>query len=204
MKGNYVRMKKAICLWILFLSVYILSVIVPVKEIFAQEETQGQDVLIENLTYDKEYKAQFETKVRVRFLNKDYYNENLYLSYHVYAGDGETLLSYENQRISIQIEDNCEALMTVPIDLSTILKQSKEEQLIVRFDIVDQENVYWFLDNANINFETCSVYCTIDKGAAALRVLKSGVREHPIILTVNLAFCLLSIAGLIYMRKSKE
>lgn len=194
-------MKKVIHLCILFLPIYFISIILPVKEISAQEEEK--DVMIENLTYDIEYEAQFETKVRVRFLNRDYYNENLYLSYHIYTKDGKTLLSYENQRINIQADDNFEALMKVFIDLSDILKQTKEKEIMVQFDIVDQENVYWFLDNTNIKFDTFSVYCTIDKGAATLRTLKNGVSEHPIILITNLLFSLFLIAGLVYVRKNR-
>lgn len=159
---------------------------------------QDADVVITNMSYEEEFSEKFESKVKICFLNQELYNDNVFLSYHIFDTVGNDLLQYENQRIKIRLDDKGEMECTVAIDLKDILKDS--DAVIVRYDIVDQSNLYWFAANSEIDFSTIDIKCRIDQSSANLRILKNGVTSHPIIFAINLIVAIATIVVVLYVK----
>lgn len=163
------------------------------------QASENAGVIISNLSYDEEYTDTFESTIRIRFFDDELYNDDVYLSYHVYDASGDNLVQYENQRVKINLDEKGEMICTVTLDLKDILRNT--EKVVVRYDIVDQGNLYWFADNSDICFSTISISCEVDQSSANLRTLISGVTVHPIIFTINVLVSLIMIAAIVCVRR---
>ena len=86
------------------------------------------------------------------FVADELYNESIKLSYHIKDRDGN-MLAFENERISLK-DMNFPAEIPVRIDLNELFEKT-DGGLVVAFDLVDEENIYWFADNPerNCDFE---------------------------------------------------
>lgn len=185
-------MKKKI---ILYMNLVLLLFLLPLHVKAAQDA----DVVITNMSYEEEFSEKFESEVKVCFLNKELYNDNVFLSYHIFDASGNDLLQYENQRIKIRLDDKGEMKCTVAIDLEEILKDS--DAVIVRYDIVDQSNLYWFADNSEMGFSTIDIKCRIDRSSANLRTLKNGVMSHPVIFAINFIMAIVMIIVVLFVKR---
>lgn len=188
-------MKKKI---IIYMNMVLLLFLLP---LYARA-VQDADVVITNMSYEEEFSEKFESEVTVCFLNKDLYNDDVFLSYHVFDASGNDLLQYENQRIKIRLDDKGEMKCTIAIDLEEVLRDT--DTVIVRYDIVDQSNLYWFADNSEISLSTIDIKCRIDRSSATIRTLKSGVMSHPIIFAINFVVAIVMVIVLVYMRRKSR
>lgn len=73
------------------------------------------------------------------------YNENVKLSYHIEDVNGNMLV-FENERISVS-GMQLPAEVPIRIDLNGLFAETGISQAVVCFDLVDEENVYWFDNN---------------------------------------------------------
>lgn len=162
-------------------------------------ENENADVIITNLSYEEEFTKQFEVSVKVQFEDESLYNDNVYLSYHVYDALGENLLKYENQRIKIKLDENSQMVCTLAIDLTEVMKNA--DAVVVKYDIVDQANLYWFADKPEVKFSTVKINCELDWGRASLRTLKNGVTTHPLIFLINLIVTISVVGLILYLRR---
>lgn len=162
-------------------------------------ENENADVIITNLSYEEEFTKQFEVNVKVQFEDESLYNDDVYLSYHVYDALEENLLKYENQRIKIKLDENSQMVCTLAIDLTEVMKNA--DAVVVKYDIVDQANLFWFADNPEVKFSTVKINCELDWGMASLRTLKNGVTTHPLIFSINLIVTISVVGLILYLRK---
>lgn len=73
------------------------------------------------------------------------YNENVKLSYHIEDVNGNMLV-FENERISVS-GMQLPAEVPIRIDLNGLFAETGISQAVVCFDLVDEENIYWFGSN---------------------------------------------------------
>ena len=135
----------------------------------------------------------------MQFEDESLYNDDVYLSYHVYDALEENLLKYENQRIKIKLDENSQMVCTLAIDLTEVMKNA--DAVVVKYDIVDQANLFWFADNPEVKFSTVKINCELDWGMASLRTLKNGVTTHPLIFSINLIVTISVVGLILYLRK---
>lgn len=98
---------------------------------------------------------QFEGNVVIHFYDNSLYNENVKLSYHIYDKNNNIIV-FENERIPFVLE-NGKANVNISINLDEIKAIEGLKYCTVRFDLVDEKNVYWFNDNKNISFQTVDI-----------------------------------------------
>ena len=143
---NGIEISKVVCL-ICFL---LFVVIIPPSFAFGDGDTQVRIIADEQNYGD----YGFSCKVTVVFNDLALYNEHVMLSYHVFTPDGKDLAIFENPRIPMNIDENGIAVQVVSVDEISQPMLEGIETAIVRFDLVDESNLYWFLDNTNIVIQT--------------------------------------------------
>ena len=101
------------------------------------------------------------------------YNDSIKLSYHIEDENGNMLV-FENERISLS-GMQLPAEVPVSIDLNGLFNETGISRAVVCFDIVDEENVYWFGSHPerSCRFEKI----TLDNSS----ILKASVPETVII-----------------------
>lgn len=162
------------------------------------QASERADVVITNMSFDEEYAETFESKIKIQFFNRELYNDEVYLSYHIYDASNYDIIQYENQRIKINLNEKGEMISAIAVDLKEIFRNT--ENVVLRYDIVDQGKLYWFADNEEICFSTTSINCRVDRGSDNIRTLINGVTVHPVIFTINVFVAILTIGAIIYIR----
>lgn len=182
------------CLFI-FIGLYIYS---EYKFVCAK---QNQEVLIivdETKAYDYKYTA----NIQILFSNKKLYNENVFLSYHVYNKDGADI-QYENNRVPFTIDESGKAKVELSVNLSTLSKSNKNGELIIKYDLVDEKNVYWFSNNFEISFITDITSVEYKPLINIYNKLCVEIKEHYIIFAVNVIISVFSITYILKLKKSQ-
>lgn len=100
--------------------------------------------------------SMFFVDVTVSFNDVALYNEQVYLSYHIVDGSGEILV-YENQRLPLSLDETGSAWTTVCIDAATVPAAADGTKIWIQFDLVDEQNVYWFSGNTAIDFQEARI-----------------------------------------------
>ena len=99
----------------------------------------------------------FTVDVTVVFHDASLYNEKVLLSYHILSVDGNETLAFENPRLPLAPDGDGIARLTVSVDsVSQPLLEGMDAARIC-FDLVDEANVFWFLDNPNVDIKTAEV-----------------------------------------------
>lgn len=97
-----------------------------------------------------------DVPVDIFFNNISYFNDQVYLSYHIFDTDGNPVIS-ENERIKIDINDAGHYRTVLRIDLSMAESIELRENLCLNFDIVDEKNAYWFSTKEDLVFQTVTI-----------------------------------------------
>lgn len=103
-----------------------------------------------------------EGTVTVQFHRQELYNEGVKLSWHIYSDGGE-LLVFENERYPLAVE-NGTAVVPVKIELP----QLEAGSAVIRFDLVDEENVYWFSDSPALTMQQDEVHFAQQRSAVTI------------------------------------
>ncbi|MGN0247476.1 MAG: hypothetical protein ACI4DK_16115 [Lachnospiraceae bacterium] len=138
--------------------------------------------------------------VNIIFNDVSFYNENLYLGYHVYDEKDERIL-YESPRYLITIDEQGVCNQNVAMSIGDLKKQYSE--LKYEFDIVDENQMYWFSTNDDIQMETQQVRCMLKGWERFISRLKIEIESSPVILCINIIFVLLFFVACLVIRKNK-
>lgn len=146
--------------------------------------------------------SQFFVDVTVVFFDEALYNEQVYLSYHILDSDGE-MLAFENQRLPMSLDEDGCAWMTVAIDAVAMPETANGPVARIQFDLVDEQNFYWFLDNTAISFQAAQIECD-----SSLLTPPPAVQDTPETSVVSVAlncmvWVVLAILLFRYVRKAK-
>ena len=142
----------------------ILSVIIAVFCLcFASMPAKAEDTADVALYADVAQNLQtLEGTVTVQFHRQELYNEGVKLSWHIYSDGGE-LLVFENERYPLAVE-NGTAVVPVKIELP----QLEAGSAVIRFDLVDEENVYWFSDSPALTMQQDEVHFAQQRSAVTI------------------------------------
>ena len=142
----------------------ILSVIIAVFCLcFASMPAKAEDTADVALYADVAQNLQtLEGTVTVQFHRQELYNEGVKLSWHIYSDSGE-LLVFENERYPLAVE-NGTAVVPVKIELP----QLEAGSAVIRFDLVDEENVYWFSDSPALTMQQDEVHFAQQRSAVTI------------------------------------
>ena len=170
--------------------------------LYAEHNGNTPMVIIDVLSQNKTSLNKITAKVEVDFLDLSYYNDHIYLSYHVYgktSGEAEELLVFENARYHVILDDSNKCYFEIEI----LLDSEKYKEQWIKFDIVDETNAYWFsltspsiLSSENIVYSNNVLYSLVEP------VIVSII-EHPIIFSLNIICFILFIILIIFAANTK-
>lgn len=143
------------------------------------------------------YSAEDAIGVSVVFLNRELYNEHISLAYHVKDSEGN-ILQYETSRYPVAINEDGVATVTVNVNVSDI--KTEKGIMFLEFDLVDEQNLFWFSDRENINFQTSIVRCETKGFNRLANYLKQEIGRRPIAFGCNIAV-FIGFWGIIYALK---
>lgn len=170
----------------------------------ATEQTPDVEILLDgstapSLTADRAIAVQLD----IIFHDTSWYNDHLYLSYHIYDKEGNVLL-YEGQRILIENGYGGEVRsFPVALDLNNFEETKKAKDVSVMFDIVDEQNSFWFASSPELMFKSASVVYDGHFPARMKTVLVKAVHRFPILL-INILACILFAFGCFTYRRSRD
>ncbi len=141
--------------------------------------------------------AQINASVILRFNDLSYYNDSIKLSYHICDPEGNDI-QYENERYSVVLDENNEAIIPLEIDLSSF----QFDNIVVKLDIVDEKNNYWFGTMAEDDSFLPSVTYEKNILKAILEILLCGIITQPFQFAINcLVFILCLLCFIIVIKK---
>ena len=94
--------------------------------------------------------------VQIIFSDPSLYNDQIYFSYHMVSEAGETL-KYENDRYPISLQPDGTADIEFSIACGQFPELEGNQTAWIQFDLVDQQNVYWFRDRGLVTEEGAQV-----------------------------------------------
>ena len=94
--------------------------------------------------------------VQIIFRDPSLYNDKVYFSYHMVSESGETL-RYENDRYPISLQADGTADIELSIACGQFPELEGKQTAWIQFDLVDQQNVYWFRDRGLVTEEGAQV-----------------------------------------------
>lgn len=172
-----------------------------IEYIYATEH--GEDVSIMISSNDKEqYSKQFDANVTINFIQKDLYNENVYLSYHVVDDNGKEIL-WEGKRFPLSFDSDGKTSMNVNLDLSYGTPTANVHKGKIKFDLVDEENAYWFSTNTEISFSSEEINLDDSFSKRLFGTLAASIGNNPIIFSVNLICFLIFVLSFYKIKKSE-
>lgn len=130
------------------------------------------------------YSAEDAIDVSVVFLNRELYNEHISLAYHVKDSEGN-ILQYETSRYPVTINEDGVAKVTVNVNVSDI--KTEKGIMFLEFDLVDEQNFFWFSDRENINFQSSIVRCETKGFDRLVNFLKQEIGKRPVAFGCNIA-----------------
>lgn len=189
-------MKKTLLITFTLLCCFFISI----SKVFANDMIY--DVKIMPTSEEEVYNKNLQSIVTVEFKTKELYNSKVYLSYHI-LGENNDVLVNENQRVPFKLNENGTAKVTLSINLEDLEETKKAKKLFIKYDLVDEKNVYWFSTKNDIIFETFSTVYTDNTFKKVVRSLKLEIIHNPIVFFVNI-LCCLSALYTYYVIKKKD
>ncbi len=160
------------------------------------------DVQIIPITESEVYNKDFESEVEIIFSNENLYNEQVYLSYHIFNQNNELLVP-ENQRVPINLDSNGKSRVKLNITLNDIKELKNEKILYITYDLVDEKNQYWFSTDKDIRFDTFSILYEYNNLKRIQMSLKLEILNNPIIFVINILCCIGAVTAY-YIIKKRE
>lgn len=165
-------------LWLVGIVIAICMIYASCGNVYAGTKTVDVEVQLEG-ELKKSYSS-VTVPVGVRFYNLDYYNNQVYLSYHIDDMEGNAVKN-ENERIKIDLDSEGYYRSNLKIDLTDIWSLMESNNLYIKLDIVDEKNVYWFSTNADMSFEACEI--NVEK--SVVQSLLGEIQGNKVIFGIN-------------------
>ncbi|MCX4269583.1 MAG: hypothetical protein OSJ62_13120 [Lachnospiraceae bacterium] len=167
--------------------------------IFAEEEIS--DVKITVISEQKAYEKEFTAEVQVSFYNQDFYNDEIFLSYHILKKekDGtEEILEFENPRVKVVLDESGTAVIKLQATLKELIDGAYME-----FDLVDESNLFWFSYNQAICLSTDRIELLDRPIYRQIVHFKQAVKNETGIFIINFMIFIGGIGVYIYVRRKK-
>lgn len=102
--------------------------------------------------------------VYVQFADQSLYNDQVKLSWHIYDAEGN-LLQFENERYPLVLADG-----QASVQLMDYLPALGSDEIVVRFDLVDEQNIFWFSDNPEVTLRQAEFTVQAEADARPVRI----------------------------------
>lgn len=120
--------------------------------------------------------AYFLVDVTVSFEDMELYNDSIRLSYHAVSAEGQDI-AFENQRIPVVLGEGNSMTCTVAVDMAGFPEGT---DAYLKFDLVDEENGFWFSYNPEVSFVGGEVLCNkanLVRGTVSIEIVAESYTE---------------------------
>lgn len=150
---------------------------------------------------NKFYTKDYHVKLEILFGDMNYYNEDLFASYHLIDSKTRKNIQFENQRIRIPnpLGDNS---VEVDVDLN-LENMERYKELTVQFDIVDEKNVFWFSEQI-VGFQMPEIRFIDDVWLGIVSEVKNEIVNSPIIFGINILITCIFIIICLHLNYGKN
>ena len=169
----------------------------------AEENSGGQIQCSIHVEGDTEVAASLiETEVSVYLNDETLKNDQLSLSYHIYSNEDQ-LYVYEGERkqLGTWVDGQESCRVPVRIDLNAYGDVPINQDVVIRFDVVDESKGFWFSTNSDIRLETDTINCY----GGVIPKLKESIRKvlrNPVALLFNVASVILFVFIIIKLKQN--
>ncbi len=164
---------------------------------FGAEETPDVEILLEEVHLTDE---DIQAALEICFSNLKYYNEHVYLSYHIFDSQGNLVIG-ENERVKIELNAGQRQSVSLQIDMGDAKILAPDEKLYVEFDIVDEKNAFWYSTSNEMIFRTAR----IDFSRSVLQKVADEIQGNAIIFAINIiVFILVCSLGICYFMRRRK
>ncbi|MCK8489218.1 hypothetical protein M0651_18760 [Paenibacillus sp. MBLB2552] len=146
-----------------------------------------------------QYSKTFTADVNVLYKNKELYNDNVFLSYHVFDSNHQ-LIRWEGERFPFKLDSKNDVTVSLQVDISSDLKQMNKQEAYVEFDLVDEEHAFWYSTKPEINLYTEQIKYSNNIYLEFYYTLSNAYNENRVIFIGNLIFLIVLMTGLFYWR----
>lgn len=183
---------------------YLASILLPcvalILAISAYAEEQGTVEIIVD-TDTNIYGTSNQLNCQILFNDMNYYNEYLYISYHLLDAENEEMIQFENERVWVSAPDD-KGISNVTMDV-VIDNQYKSQKLIVQLDVVDTLNQFWFSRLGKHPLSSPTLYYENNMGRMVAQKMQREIRDRPVIFMINCAVSCVSIWVYVFIKKRK-
>lgn len=173
-----------ICLLVLFCPVICVQ----------SEESKPIEVIVGS---DEDiYSTDEQVNCEIQFRDTTFYNEGLYLSYHLLNAETEEQVQYENERVMVP-KPNSSGFSNVVIDI-VIPDSLKNKKLIICLDIVDTLNGYWLSDD---DYVFPSLIYEYNLRRMIMQKLQNEASEGGVVLGINVGVSIISVVSVLQYKK---
>ncbi|GAC41574.1 hypothetical protein [Paenibacillus popilliae] len=188
-------MKKIYVKFLVFF-IILLSVIGATATVLADSVS---DLSIVVNSEKKQYNNHFNVDARIIFSRNELYNEKVYLSYHVYDKDNNPIL-WEGERFPIVMGEDGIGNSNFILDMGKHSETLNLDNAVIKFDLVDEKNAYWFSGNQEINFSSDGIIYKNNFLKRNVESFMSAIHNSPIIFGINMLM-LISFIYVLYRIK---
>ena len=150
----------------------------------------------------EQYTKQLDVDVTVKFNKQELYNDQVYLSYHVYDSEHNEIL-WEGQRFPLSVDNLGKGRLQTVINLKTGVVPLDDKQLVVEFDLVDEMNLYWFSSTPHISLSSDQI-TYVDSFLSKFRgTLVTSIDRHPVIFSINAIILMLFVCVLFVVKRKR-
>ena len=128
----------------------------------------------------------FSVPLTIDFQDENLYHEQVYLSYHLYDGEGNEI-RFECDRLPIPAPEGTLSHMTVAINLGKYEETAQQQMVKVQFDIVDERNAFWYANTGALSLNADTITFENSLLKRMYLVPLQAIQKHPVIFAVNIA-----------------
>lgn len=193
-KRKHVNIGKLFQLIVFFAAVFCMGT----RIFFAEEKIIPLEMIV--LSEQEVYTQNFHVKLKISFKEIAYYNDSLYVSYHLVDPETKDIIQFENPRIQVP-KPSDEGLAEVETDVS--LEDFKRDQnLMLQFDIVDEANAFWFSSEIE-NFQIPEVIYMDDTWQRIRSGINKEIMDAPVIFGINVMSACICIVIIIVIKNKR-
>ncbi|KAA8996585.1 hypothetical protein F4V43_18480 [Paenibacillus spiritus] len=192
--NSYNIIKKTILLGILIVTFFSFD-----RDIWA---ASGEKVSVRVDSRLEQNTSHFTADIIIQTTDLDLFNDKVFLSYHVYDAKDKEIL-WEGSRIPLTLNNAGYAKLTLDLDLKLVLPSDSLQYAKLKFDFVDEKNVYWFSQNSNIDLTTDTIIVDQSVFNKFIGTIVYAFLDTPVIFALNLIF-LVSTIYLVFRLKKSE
>lgn len=169
--------------FIKLIALLFLFVLVVRYDIVCSASERKTECIKISASYSNIYSRDTTLDLGIDFSNYNDYNNNLYISYHIYDAQSGDCVLYDNERRLIDKKSN-QSKILVSMDIK-IPKELRNKKLYITYDILDLNSETWLSQKEGLLEADVTNY-EKNMGKSIRQKLKGEIYSRPVIFCINI------------------